>query len=139
MPIKDAMVLAREVQEVLHRLHWDQHVDLFDINMTKTRNTGTAIFFGDVIPSCLSTAVINNFCTALLNLHLRRQHKVEVSKDWMGRAKISGTKTKANPKRTSMLSRKRSATIIVLSWQCQRCSYTNDCIKNKKHCCSCWA
>jgi DNA-directed RNA polymerase III subunit RPC3 len=60
--------------------------------MTKTHNTGTAIFLWNVIQSHLSKAVINNFCTALLNLHLRRQHKVEVGKDWMGRAKISGTK-----------------------------------------------
>jgi hypothetical protein len=47
-------------------------------------------------------------------------------------------KTKANPKCASM-PRTQSATILALSWQCQRCSHTNDSAKNKKHCFSCQA
>jgi hypothetical protein len=38
----------------------------------------------------LSKVVFNKVCTALLNLHLRMQHKVEVGKDWMDRAKELG-------------------------------------------------
>ncbi|KAL3805546.1 hypothetical protein ACHAW5_005607 [Stephanodiscus triporus] len=87
---EDAMVPAREAREVLHRLHRDRYVDLFDMHMTKTHNTGTAIFLWDVIPSRLSKTVIDNVGTALLNLRLRRQHEVEVGKDWMDRAKESG-------------------------------------------------
>jgi DNA-directed RNA polymerase III subunit RPC3 len=88
---EDAMVPAREAREVLHRLHRDRYVDLFDMHMTKTHNTGTAIFLWDVIPSRLSKTVVDNVCTALLNLRLRRQHEVEVGKDWMDRAKESGS------------------------------------------------
>jgi DNA-directed RNA polymerase III subunit RPC3 len=87
---EDAMVPAREAREVLHRLHRDRYVDLFDMHMTKTHNTGTAIFLWNVIPSRLSKTVIDNVGTALLNLRLRRQHEVEVGKDWMDRAKESG-------------------------------------------------
>ncbi len=60
------------------------------MHMTKTHNTGTAIFLGDVIPSCLLKAAFNKVCMALLNLCLRRQHKVGVGKDWMDRAKELG-------------------------------------------------
>ncbi len=35
--------------------------------------------------------------------------------------------------------RTRSATVLALSWQCQRYSHTNNSAKNKKHCCSCRA
>jgi hypothetical protein len=87
---KDAMVLTREVREVLHHLHQDQYFNLFDMNMTKTHNTSMAIFLGDVKLFCLLKAVFNNVCTALLNLCLRRQHKVGVGKDWMDRAKELG-------------------------------------------------
>ena len=87
---ENAMVPAREAREVLHRLHRDRYVDLFDMHMTKTHNTGTAIFLWDVVPSRLSVAVANNVCTALLNLRLRRQHEVKVGKDWMDRAKEAG-------------------------------------------------
>ena len=87
---EDAMVPAREAREVLHRLHRDRYVDLFDMHVTKTHNTGTAIFLWDVMPSRLSKAVFDNVCTALLNLRLRRQHEVEVGKDWMDRVKESG-------------------------------------------------
>jgi DNA-directed RNA polymerase III subunit RPC3 len=34
----------------------------------------------------MSKTVINNICTAILNLRLRRQHEVEVGKTWMDRA-----------------------------------------------------
>ncbi len=87
---KYAMVPAREAWEVLHRLHWDRYVDLFDMHMTKTHNTGTDIFLWDVIPPFLSKAVFNNICTVLLNLHLRRQHVVDVGKDWIDRVKELG-------------------------------------------------
>jgi len=86
----EAMIPARDAREILHKLHRDRYVDLFDMHMTKTHNTGTAIFLWDVISKRLSTTVIDNVCTALLNLLLRRQHEVEVGKEWMDRAKEAG-------------------------------------------------
>ncbi len=88
---EDAMVPTKEAREILHRLHRDSYIDLADMHVTKTHNTGTAIFLWDVIPSRLCTTVINNTCTALLNLRLRRQHEVEVGRDWMNRAKDVGS------------------------------------------------
>ena len=87
---EDAMVPAKEAREMLHRLHRDKYINLFDMHQTKTHNTGTAIFLWNVVPSRLYKTVINNICTALLNLRLRRQHEVEVGKDWMDRAKEAG-------------------------------------------------
>ena len=57
------------------------------MHLTKTHNSGTAIYLWNVIPSRLSKSVVDNICMALLNLRLRRQHEVEVGKDWMDRAK----------------------------------------------------
>ena len=88
---EDAMVPTKEAREILHRLHRDSYIDLADMHVTKTHNTGTAIFLWDVIPSRLRKTVINNTCTALLNLRLRRQHEVEVGRVWMNRAKDAGS------------------------------------------------
>lgn len=87
---EDAMVPAKEAREVMHRLHRDKYINLMDMHMTKTHNSGTAIYLWDVMPSRLLKTVKNNVCTALLNLRLRRQHEVEVGKDWMDRAKEAG-------------------------------------------------
>lgn len=87
---EEAMVPAKEAREILHRLHRDKYINMFDMHMTKTHNTGTAIFLWDVINSRLLKTVAANICTAYLNLRLRRQHEVEVGKDWMDRAKEAG-------------------------------------------------
>mmetsp|Transcript_6974 Transcript_6974/g.15396 ORF Transcript_6974/g.15396 Transcript_6974/m.15396 type:complete len:698 (-) Transcript_6974:20-2113(-) len=87
---EDAMVPVKEAREILHRLHRDKYINLFDMHMTKTHNTGTAIYLWDVIPSRLMKVVKTNVFTAILNLRLRRQHEVEVGKDWMDRAKEAG-------------------------------------------------
>ena len=87
---EDAMVPAKEAREILHRLHRDKYVNLFDMHMTKTHNSGTAIYLWHVIDDQLLQAVVNDVNLAILNLRLRRQHEVEVGKDWMDRAKEAG-------------------------------------------------
>lgn len=84
---EDAMVPAKEAREALHRLHRENYICLSDMHLTKTHNTGTAIYLWNVIPSRMTKTVVNNVSTALLNLRLRRQHEVEVGKEWMDRAK----------------------------------------------------
>ena len=86
---EDAMVPAKEAREALHRLHREKYICLSDMHLTKTHNTGTAIYLWNVIPSRMSKTVINYVTTAILNLRLRRQHEVEVGKEWMDRAKDS--------------------------------------------------
>jgi len=92
---EDAMVPAKEAREILHRLHREKYINLFDMHQTKTHNTGTAIFLWNVIPARLYKTVIHNVCLALYNLRLRRQHEVEVGKDWMDRAS-SGAASEEN-------------------------------------------
>ncbi|KAL7512332.1 hypothetical protein ACHAXN_009438 [Cyclotella atomus] len=87
---EDAMVPAKEAREILHRLHRDQYVDLFDMHMTKTHNSGTAIYLWHVVDDRLLRAMVNDVHLAILHLRLRRQHEVEVGKDWMDRAKEAG-------------------------------------------------
>jgi DNA-directed RNA polymerase III subunit RPC3 len=87
---EDAMVPAKEAREVLHRLHRDGYVNLFDMHLTKTHNSATAIYLWNVIQDRLLTAVVNDVFLAMLHLRLRRQHEVEVGKDWMDRAKEAG-------------------------------------------------
>lgn len=87
---EDAMVPAKEAREILHRLHRDKYVNLFDMHLTKTHNSGTAIYLWHVINDRLLRAVINDVHLAILHLRLRRQHEVEVGKDWMDRAKEAG-------------------------------------------------
>lgn len=87
---EDAMMPAKEAREILHRLHRDKFINLFDMHMTKQHNSGTAIYLWNVIPSRLMNTVVNNVYTAILHLRLRRQHEVEVGKDWMDRAKEAG-------------------------------------------------
>ena len=87
---EDAMVPAKEAREILHRLHRDKYVNLFDMHLTKTHNSGTAIYLWHVNDDQLLQAVVNDVNLAILNLRLRRQHEVEVGKDWMDRAKEAG-------------------------------------------------
>lgn len=87
---EDAMVPAKEAREILHRLHRDKYVNLFDMHMTKTHNSGTAIYLWHVIDERLLKAMVNDVHLAILHLRLRRQHEVEVGKDWMDRAKEAG-------------------------------------------------
>jgi len=46
---EDAMVPAKEAREILHRLHRDRYINIFDMHQTKTHNTGTAIFLWNVM------------------------------------------------------------------------------------------
>ncbi|KAL7480445.1 hypothetical protein ACHAW6_006137 [Cyclotella cf. meneghiniana] len=78
---EDAMVPAKEAREILHWLHHDKYVNLFDMHMTKTHNLATAIYLWNVIQDCLLEVLLND---------LQRQHEVEVRKDWMDRAKEAG-------------------------------------------------
>ena len=87
---EDAMVPPKEAREILHRLARDNYINLFDMHMTKTHNSGTAIYLWHVIDDRLVKSVTDDVHLAILHLRLRRQHEVEVGKDWMDRAKEAG-------------------------------------------------
>ena len=81
------MVPAKETRELLHRLFRDNYIDLFNINQGKQHNPSSMIYlWGYSRPRCTRNAA-DNVCTALFHMRLRRQHEVEVGKDWIERAK----------------------------------------------------
>lgn len=85
-----AMVPAKDTREVLHRLYRENYINLFNINQGKQHNPASMFYLWSITwPKSLRQAV-DNVCTALLNMRLRRQHEVEVGRDWIERAKEAG-------------------------------------------------
>mmetsp|Transcript_15815 Transcript_15815/g.36620 ORF Transcript_15815/g.36620 Transcript_15815/m.36620 type:complete len:618 (-) Transcript_15815:61-1914(-) len=87
---ESAMVPAKDTRELLHRLYRDKYIQLFNINQGKQHNPSNMIYlWGYSRPRGTRTAA-ENVCIALCNMRLRRQHEVEVGKDWIERAKEAG-------------------------------------------------
>jgi len=87
---ESAMVPAKDTRELLHRLYRDNYIQLFNLNQGKQHNPSSMIYlWGYSRPRGTRTAA-EYVCTALCNMRLRRQHEVEVGKDWIERAKEAG-------------------------------------------------
>lgn len=87
---EEAMVPAKDTREILHRLYRDNYINLFNINQGKQHNPASMFYLWSTSrPSNLRKAIDNVF-TALLNIRLRRQHEVEIGKDWIERAREAG-------------------------------------------------
>lgn len=85
-----AMVPAKDTREVLHRLYRENYISLFNLNQGKQHNPTSMFYLWSTSrPKSLHHAT-DNVCTALLNMRLRRQHEVEVGKEWIERAKEAG-------------------------------------------------
>mmetsp|Transcript_44439 Transcript_44439/g.49588 ORF Transcript_44439/g.49588 Transcript_44439/m.49588 type:complete len:629 (+) Transcript_44439:68-1954(+) len=82
-----AMVPAKNTRELLHLLYRDNYIDLFNVNQGKQHNPSSMIYLWEYSRSRCTRNAANNVCTALCNMRLRRQHEVEVGKDWIERAK----------------------------------------------------
>ncbi len=50
---KDAMVPVKEACEILHQLHHDKYINLFDMHMTKSHKLAMATYLWHVIQDCL--------------------------------------------------------------------------------------
>ncbi len=87
---ESAMVPAKDAREILHQLYKSNYLSLFYLQQTKQHNPSTAIYLWYVDNSKIENIVLNNTCKALYNLRLRRQHEVQVGKDWIERAKEAG-------------------------------------------------
>ncbi len=85
-----AMVPAKDTREILHRLYRDNYISLFNLNQGKQHNPASMFYLWTISwPKSLRHAT-DDVCTALLNMRLRRQHEVEVGRDWIERAKEAG-------------------------------------------------
>jgi DNA-directed RNA polymerase III subunit RPC3 len=76
--------------QILHRLYRSKYIDLFTLNQSRTHNPSNMIYLWAVNGHRMLQNVTNNVCTALLNLRLRRQHQVEIGKNWIERAQEAG-------------------------------------------------
>lgn len=83
------MCPAKDVREILHRLYRARFIDLMNLQQTKQHNPGTAIYLWGITKHRMYETATGNTCAALQNMRLRRQHEMEVGKDWIERAKES--------------------------------------------------
>ena len=85
-----AMVPAKDTREVLHRLYRENHIDLLNINQGKQHNPANMFYLWSISRHRSLNKAIDSACIAMLNMRLRRQHEVEVGKEWIERAKEAG-------------------------------------------------
>jgi DNA-directed RNA polymerase III subunit RPC3 len=82
-----AMVPAKDVREVLHRLFLQNYIVLLTLQQTKQHNPSNAIYLWSIHKARMFQSVLHNVCQALQNIRLRRQHEMEVGRVWIERAK----------------------------------------------------
>ena len=87
---ESAMVPAKDARELLHRLYKSNYISLFYLQQAKQHNPANAMYLWFVDNDKIKKTVLLNTFKALYNLRLRRQHEVEVGKDWIERAKEAG-------------------------------------------------
>lgn len=81
-----AMVPAKDCRANLHQLYKSQYIDLFQLSTSRQYNPANIIYMWRVQKHRLFRNATENVTTALLNIRLRRQHQVEVGKEWIERA-----------------------------------------------------
>lgn len=82
-----AMVPAKDVREILHRLYKANYISLLVLQQSKQYNPSNAYYLWHVENDRLFQKVTDNVCKAYLHLRLRRRHEMELGKDWVERAK----------------------------------------------------
>lgn len=80
-----AMVPAKDTRELLHRLYRENYINLFNLNPGKQHNPANMFYLWSVSKPKLLAKITDNVCTALYHMRLRRQHEVEVGKEWIER------------------------------------------------------
>jgi DNA-directed RNA polymerase III subunit RPC3 len=76
--------------QVLHTLYRENYINLFNLNQGKQHNPASMFYLWEISRPKSLRNVTDSVCVALLNMRLRRQHEVEVGKDWIERAKEAG-------------------------------------------------
>lgn len=86
---ESAMVPAKDAREMLHRLYKTNYISLLYLQNAKQHNPANAIYLWYVDNKRIQRTVLLNMCMALCNLRQRRQHEVQIGKDWIERAKLA--------------------------------------------------
>ena len=84
------MIPAKDTRETLHELYKAKYVRLFTLQPGKNHDHKTMLFLWHVNLRAMLQVARDNVCQALVNIRLRRQHEVEVGKEWIERAKDAG-------------------------------------------------
>lgn len=85
-----AMVPAKDTRELLHQLFRKKYVDLFSISSARMATPANSTYVWKADRDQLVRVVTEDTAKALHNMRLRRQHQVEVGKDWIERAQQAG-------------------------------------------------
>lgn len=86
---ESAMVPAKDAREMLHRLYKTNYISLLYLQNAKQHNPANAIYLWHVDKKRIHRTVLLNICRAICNLRQRRQHEVQIGKDWIERAKLA--------------------------------------------------
>lgn len=82
-----AMVPVKEAREVLYELFQAKLIALINLQQGKQHNAATSIYLWGMDSRKTTQTVTDNIALALHNIRLRRQHEMEVGKEWVERAK----------------------------------------------------
>ena len=85
-----AMVPAKDAREMLHQLYKANYISMLYLQQTKQHNPANAMYLWCVDKKRMHHTILMNVSGALFNMRLRRQHEVQVGKDWIDRAKLAG-------------------------------------------------
>lgn len=72
--------------KILHRLYRSRYIDLFTLNTSRQHNPSNMIYLWNVDHARILRNVTDDVCRAILNLRLRRQHEIEMGRNWIERA-----------------------------------------------------
>ena len=67
-----------------------KYIEMLYLQQSKQHNPGTAIYLWHVDRKRLTHTIVQHLCRALVNLRMRRQHEMQLGKDWIERAKEAG-------------------------------------------------
>jgi DNA-directed RNA polymerase III subunit RPC3 len=85
-----AMVPAKDTREFLHRLYRHNYISLLSLATSKQHNYASMIHLWSVSNARILKTVRDDVARAMANIRLRRQHEVDVGKEWIERAKEAG-------------------------------------------------
>ena len=85
-----AMIPIQDAREVIHRLYRNNYISILNLQQSKQHNPGNAIYLWGVNKVQMNANLKNKMYRAMYNLRLRRQHEVQVGKEWIERAKEAG-------------------------------------------------
>ena len=86
-PLADAaMVPAKDTRAILHRLYKSRYIELLQLSTRQQYNPGSTIYLWGVYPDRIRKKIVEDVALALWNIRLRRQHELQVGKEWIERA-----------------------------------------------------